>query len=168
MKLSKTGMGKRITRRMVALAVIGALAVIAGLVAGPASADTVDVPIGETYIGGEPGSSLQIGSSAVPDDLVGRTCSVVAEIVNADSIHPGNTLVVTSGDSTVEITDIEDAAGTFVREGGSLTLGATMDASIVFGPDGVSSLGSSLTLTCEALPPAPPPPSVEADPTYTG
>ncbi|MDH3681496.1 MAG: hypothetical protein OEV40_16290 [Acidimicrobiia bacterium] len=167
-KTRKTKKGKKTARRVAAVAVIGALAVIAALVAGPASADTIDIPIGQTYVSGEPGSALQIGSSPVPEDLVGRTCNVVAEIANGASVHLGNTVVVTSGDSTVEITGIEDVADGVVMEGGSLTLGTTMNVSIVFGPDGHSSVGSSLSLTCEALPPAPPAPPVEAEPTYTG
>ncbi len=134
----------------------------------PVSADTINVPVIEAYVSGDPGSTLEIGNTAVEADLQGRSCNVVAEITNGASVHPGNTLIVTSGDSQVEISGIEDVADSVRQEGGSLTLGPSIEVSVMFGDEGISSLGSSLTLVCEALPPTPPAPPVPGEPPYTG
>ena len=154
-------------KRMVVGGVAALVAAGVGM-ASPVSADTITVPVIEAYVSGEPGSTLEIGNAAIEADVQGRSCNVVAEVTNGGSVHPGNKLIVTSGDSRVEMDGIEDVADSVRTEGGSLTLGSTIEVSVMFGADGVSSLGSSLTLVCEALPAAPPAPPVPGEPTYTG
>ena len=143
-----------------------ALAVVA--VAAPVSAETVEVDIGDVVVQGEAGSTQQIGSATVDAELVGRSCDLVATVTNQSSVHPQNKLVVASGGSTIEIPGIEAQAGGVTVQPGTLTLGETITVSVVLGPSKISSLGSSLTVTCEPLPPAPPPPPVKGEPPYTG
>ena len=86
----------------------------------------------------------------------------------ASSLAPIRWLIVASGNSTVEIQGIEDVADFVTQQQGSLTLGETVVVSVELGNDGATSLGSSLSVTCEPLPPAPPPKPVVKEPTYTG
>ena len=153
--------------------VVGTVAALVGIgfgsVAGAEESDPmVEIPVEHVYERGAPGTSVAMGSADVADDLVGQTCNVVATVTNQESVHPGNKLVVSSGDSIVEIGGIEDKAGAVTTQGGSLTLGETVTVAVVLGDDGATSLGSSLTVTCEPLPETPPTPPTQADPTYTG
>lgn len=135
---------------------------------GPASAQTVEVDIGDVIVQGEVGSSQRIGSAAVDAELVGRSCEVTATVTNQASAYEDNVLVVTSGDTRVEIPGIEADIDGVTVAGGTLTLGDTIEVDIVLGALGVSSLGSSLSVTCEPLSPTPPPPAVKGEPPYTG
>jgi hypothetical protein len=153
---------------MLVVAGLGVLALLLGLVASPASADEIDVPIDDVIVSGDAGSVHEIGGTDVDADLVGRTCDIVAEVTNQSSVHTGNTLIVTTGDSTVTVEGIEDVADGVVTKAGSVTLGSTIKVSVELGDDGTSSLGSNLTVTCEALPEAPPAEPVVETPEYTG
>lgn len=153
---------------MLAGGLVALLAVVVGVVAAPASAQTVEIPLSDVVISGPEGSVTQIGSATVEPDLVGRTCSVLATVKNQSSVHVGNTLIVASGGGQVTVAGIEDEADGITAQGGTLTLGSTIEVSVMFGPDGFSSLGSSLTVTCEPLPTSPPPPPVPGDPPFTG
>ena len=162
-------MMKRRSLRKVGLgAVLALVAATVGLVAAPAGAESVDIPIGQVFPSGHEGDVVGIGGTDVDAHLVGRTCNIVATVTNQSSVHAGNELVVKSGDSTVTIAGIEDTADAVTMQGGSLTLGNRIDVSVKLGPDGLSSLGSSLTLTCEDPPEAKPAAPVEAKPDYTG
>ena len=154
--------------RRVAVSVAGALTIAAGLFAVPAAAETIEVPIAETTAVGTPGTSVALGSAEVAEDLQGRSCEVSIVVKNQSSDHPGNVVVVTSGDSQIAVSAVEDVAFTTTTGGGTLTLGPTIDVSVTLGTDDRSSLGSNLSVTCEPLPETAPPPSVEGDPKYTG
>ncbi|MDH3295670.1 MAG: hypothetical protein OER95_15230 [Acidimicrobiia bacterium] len=159
-------------QKLMAAAAAGAAIVGLGLfgtAAGAEEADPmVEIPVAHVYGHGEPGSSVAMGSAEVGDDLVGQTCDVVAKVTNQESAHPGNKLVVTSGDSSVEIAGIEDTAGAVTVKGGSLTLAKTVSVAVVLGEDGATSLGSSLAVTCEPLPATKPTSPTPTQPTYTG
>ncbi len=154
--------------KRVAIAAAGAFALAAGLIAVPASADTIEVPIAEVAAKGEPGSLVAIGSTDVDADLQGRSCAVAVVVQNQVSAHPGNTLVITSGDSRIEVPDIEATANGVTEAAGTLTLGETINVGVMLGNANITSLGSSLTVTCEPLPETPPPPPVSGEPPYTG
>lgn len=156
-------------KRALAASAIAVTAIVVGAIAGPASAQDVEIQ-GEnvTIFNETEGSVHELGSAAVDADLVGLSCNIVATITNQVSVHAGNKLVVTSGDSTVEIEGIEDTADSAVTKGGSLTLADTITVSVMLGPDGASSLGSALTVTCEKPVEAPAPKPIVKDPTYTG
>ena len=156
-------------RQMAIVAAVAAVGLSVGSAAGAQDPETViEIPVQEVYVTGDVGSSVDMGSADVAADLVGRACNVVATVSNQESVHPGNTLVVSSGDSSVSIDGIEDVAGAVTTEGGTITLGDTVSVAVVLGDDGATSLGSSLTVTCEALPETKPTPPTPADPTYTG
>lgn len=128
----------------------------------------VEIPMETEYIGGKAGSVHELGSVAVAEELVGLSCNIVADIVNQGSVHPGNVLVVSTGDTELRVEDIEAVADATKTEAGTVTLGESISASIVLGEDGQSSLGSNLKLTCEKLPEAKPAEKVPETPTYTG
>lgn len=168
-------------RKTIAVGSALILAGLVGLLASPAFAqddqnDTgsdaaaaeVSIPMTDAYNIGAAGDTIQLGSTAVDAALQGRTCEVVATIANQSSVHLGNTLVVTSDGSSVSIPNIEDVADATVTSGGTITLGESLSAAVVLGADGATSLGSSLTVTCAALPVTPIAPAVPAAPAYTG
>lgn len=154
--------------KRVAISAAGALAIAAGLIAVPAAADTIEVPIADVAAKGDPGSTVQIGSADVDGELQGRSCEVAVVVKNQVSEHPGNKLIITSGDSRIEIPGIEDTANGVTEAGGTLTLGTTINVGVMLGNANITSLGSSLTVTCAPLPETPPPPPVTGEPPYTG
>ncbi len=156
-------------RQLVAVGAVAAVCSVFGSAALAEDPETViEIPIQEVYVTGDVGSSIAMGSADVAAELAGRSCNVMATIINQESVHDGNTLVVTSGDSSVSIPNIEDVPGGSVTSGGTITLGDTISAAVVLGGDGATSLGSRLTVTCEALPETKPTAPTSAEPTYTG
>lgn len=157
-----------LTRRL-AVVVAMFLAVTVGFVAAPVGADTIEVEIPTTAVKGDPGTTVVLGGSAVEADLQGRSCEVAVVVTNQVSKNPGNKLVVTSGDSRIEVDGIEDVENAVTNAGGTLTLGETIDVYVTLGPTSkITSLGSSLSVTCKLLPVQPPSPPVVTTPTYTG
>ena len=157
-----------INKRSVAVLLATLLAASVGLLASPAGAETVEVPITNVEAKGDPGSTVLIGSTDIAEDLQGRSCDVTITVKNQTSENPGNTLIVSSGDSSVRVEGIEDTANAITEASGTLTLGPSINVSVQLGNANITSLGSSLTVTCEPLPVTPPTPPVVTDPTYTG
>ena len=59
---------------------------------------------------------------------------------------------VTSGDSVVELAGVEEGSGATTHEIHEMTLGSSVLVQLVMGPDGISSLGFTVTVDCEAEP----------------
>jgi hypothetical protein len=155
-------------RRTAAVGAAGLVALVASLHGSPVSAQTIDVPIGDAYLNGAPGSVTTIGTGSVPADLVGRSCNLAVAVVNQGSVHPGNSVIVSSGTSQVTVASVEEVADITVKGAGVLTLGSTIEVKLQLGNDGLSSLGSNVSVTCEPLPVAPPPTPIPKQPKYTG
>ena len=156
-------------RKILAFGLVAVGLSVAGPAVGAQEGDTViEVPVAEVFVTGDVGSSVDMGQAEVDAAVVGQACNVTATVANQSSVHPGNTLVVSSGDSSVVINGIEDTADAVTVQGGTLTLGDTVSVAVVLGEDGATSLGSSLTVTCEALPVTEPTASLIETPTYTG
>ncbi len=155
-------------KRITALTAAAGLAVAVGLATNPVSAQTINVPIGTSFISGAPGSTTVLGSAPVPADLIGRSCGVATVVTNQESIHPGNAVIVSSGTSSVNVAGIEEVAGSVTSNAGVLTLADTISVSLKFGTEGLSSLGSNLTVTCEPLSPAVPVEPQKETPQYSG
>lgn len=140
-----------------------------GVIATPAGAETITVPIPDVAVKGDPGSTVALGSAGVPEDLRGRSCDISITVTNQISEHPGNSLIVSSGTSVIEVPDIEKVANAVTQASGTVTLGDSIDVAVKLGPNtDISSLGSSLEVTCEPLPAPPPPKAEPKNPPYTG
>ncbi|MGH1493262.1 MAG: hypothetical protein ACRBK7_28340 [Acidimicrobiales bacterium] len=160
----RTGLNKK----SIAVAFSLLLAVAVGFVAAPVGAETISVPIPETAVKGEPGSTVLLGSQTVDGSLQGRSCDVAVQVTNQVSEHPGNVLVITSGDSSMVVAGIEDVANGVTNAAGTLTLGSSINVSVKLGNSNITSLGSSLTVTCTPVPVQPKTPPVSSKPTFTG
>ena len=159
---------RKVSRRLAAAGAVTVAAVLTGLHGSPVSAETIEVQVATQVFSGAAGSTATLGSANVPAALKGQSCNLAVEIINQDSVHPGNSITISSGSSTVKIDKVEEAPDTTVKGGGVLTLDSTVEIKLTFGPDGSSSIGSDLKVTCETLPPAPPPTPVKKPPTFTG
>lgn len=103
---------------------------------------------------------VPLTSVAVDPALVGGTCTGTAQTENNASVHPDNDVILASGGTSAEFTGVEDAPGLLLTLEGSLVLGETIDVSLRFGPDEITSLGIVVTLDCA-------PPVVETTTTTT-
>lgn len=114
-------------------------------VAGAADEILLTLPVSGVHRGAE-GTSVQVASANVPAGLVGQSCEIFGSTTNQRSVHPGNDLVIVNGDESFTIPNFEDE-GNIVHDAGDVeTLAATIQVSIVFGPDGASSGGFQVTL----------------------
>ncbi|MDH4365894.1 MAG: hypothetical protein OEY70_17595 [Acidimicrobiia bacterium] len=162
------GISRRASRRIVAAGAVTVAAVLAGLHGSPVSAETIEVEVATQVYSGAAGSTVTLGSTSVPAALKGQSCNLAVEIINQESVHSGNSISVSSGSSSVKIDMVEEEANATVKGGGVLTLDGTVEIKLTFGADGTSSIGSNLKVTCETLPPAPPPTAVKKTPKFTG
>lgn len=108
---------------------------------------SIEIPL-DTVVRGAEGSQHHLGSAVVPEELRGRTCRVVARAENQGSVHPGNDLIVTSGNDVLVLAGVEDEPFGEVVGQGELTLGAQVDVVLVLGPDEVFSAGIDIEITC--------------------
>ncbi|MGH8911890.1 MAG: hypothetical protein ACRDVD_05205 [Acidimicrobiia bacterium] len=121
------------------------------VIASGASAQDVslEIPL-PTVVKASPGSEHVLASEDVPQDLVGRTCSIRAIAANQESVHPGNDLVISSNGDLLLLEDVEgEAFGESAREG-QLTLGNELTVTLILGSDGVFSAGMVVEVRCPA------------------
>jgi hypothetical protein len=143
-----------------AFAALPAASAAATATAGEPSSPSITVPI-DTAVFGDPGSVHELATVAVDVSLVANTCTVSAVANNNQSVHPGSDLTVASGDSSVEVLDVEASPGAITTGDGTLVLGAQLTVSVTLGTDGVFSGGVEVTLTCQSPPPPTEPPTTE-------
>ncbi len=108
----------------------------------------ISVPI-KTIVRGDKGSTHKLASEEVSPELVGMTCEVKATAKNQGSVHPGNNIVVSSGESKVILEDVERKANELTEAEGSLKLEDEVLVTLVLGKDKVFSGGMNVELHCE-------------------
>jgi hypothetical protein len=154
---------------------VTALAVAcAGFVSTPVWAQShprLDIPL-DTVVRGEDGSEHLLATEPVPAEDVGRGCDVVVEGANNSSVHPNTDLLVRSGDSEVEVLDVERAPDARTEATGTVVLDSEVLVFVRLGADEVFSGGLVMTLDCPippsstttTAPPEAPPPAAPAEP----
>lgn len=122
-----------------------------GAVVAPAFASTSTVSVNEPdgfILGGSEGDVVSLRSVPVSSEYQGLTCTVSVATQNNFSIHEGNTLTVSTGDSSSEVVSVEGEADGAVSESFEMTLGETIDLSLTLGETGSSSLSVEVTQDC--------------------
>lgn len=125
-----------------------------GFVSTPAGAQdhpSFDIPL-DTIERGEEGSEHLLATEEVPAEDVGRECEVVAEGANNHSVHPNTDLLVRSGDSEVEMLDVEQESEGTIEATDTLVLDTEISVLVRFGPDEVFSGGLVVALDCPTPP----------------
>lgn len=127
--------------------------ILAFSVAGVAVADTdleINIPIDTVVRNVEAGTVVLLTDPPVevPSELVGRECTVVAQSKNQSSVHPGNDLLVVTGDSQVLIADVEAEPEATINATGIVVLGSEIAVSLIMGPDEVFSAGINVLVDC--------------------
>lgn len=120
-----------------------------GLTAIGAEADDIvlEVPL-PTVVRAPAGTEHLLAATTVPGDFVGKFCAVTAHGSNQESVHPGNDLVIASGDDSLVLADVEGEAFGESSQEGALRLGDGLTVTLVMGPDGVFSAGISVRISC--------------------
>lgn len=130
--------------------VLSAFCLLFGAVfAAPASANMVIDFDFDSILRGEQGSVAELASVPVEADDIGKTCLMAAVAENQVSVHTGNDLIVSTGDSQAIILGVEDEANGGTTERYAITLGSTVVVQLRFGADRMSSLGFNLDIDCE-------------------
>lgn len=148
---------KRITTLIVALVlltgafgIVGAMPASAEMIEGP----SLDIPVG-TVVRGDAGSSHELGTVTVPEELRGMVCTVHATATNQDSVHPNSDIVVSSDGTSVTLYNVEREGFVTTPADDNLELGDTLSATLIMGEDEVFSGGIVVTTTCTPPPPDP-------------
>lgn len=155
--LRLAGIGARMKKFVTTILIVGGL-VLASV--GTAAADeiVVDVPY-RVIEEGPPWAEFLLAEESVSADLQGLVCSGDLVARNNESIHPGNDIRVTSGDSEVLLLDVEGTANQVTPLTALITLGPQIRIELIMGPDEVYSGEFRLELQCEQ--PAPPEPTAQ-------
>ncbi len=169
--------------------IIGAtVAAVFALVLATMNAGAADISLntGGASLNNNEGDVLDVASADVPAENVGELCGGTVVATNNNSVHPGNTLIISSGGQTLEIPDVEDGAGQVTIEQGAVVLGDTVTVQLRLGPKGITSGGIEINLTCidqelpvvttsttapettTTLPPTAKPEAKPVEPDYTG
>ncbi len=138
-----------------------------GLGVGPALAEEELKVSPSEVIFGEPGSVVTVATEPIPAELIGRTCDLRVTTTNGSSVHPGNTLISSTGSAVVEIPGVEADPDGSVADITAVELGDTLVIQLRLGPEGVSSLGFSVSVDCPDPAPGPDPSSNQQTPPPT-
>lgn len=105
----------------------------------------IDGAVNELTIDGARGApgSVHVFSFSVPEQLRGRRAVALAQ--NNGSVHPGTKLVVSSGNTSVVLDDVEGTPFQ-VTVSEAVVLGEEVTVSVTLGPDGIFSGGMLLKL----------------------
>ncbi len=125
---------------LVATAMAGVLAFAPGVGAVDLSLPT------DTVVYAEPGTLIELGRVPVDTDLAGPLCTWEASVTNQNSAHPGNDIIVRSGDSELVLSEVEATEGKVTTNSGSAYLVDEVVVTLRMGPDGVFSGGLDLTI----------------------
>ena len=120
------------------------------LLASPAGAD-IAIEFDE-LVSGPVGTVRTVAEAKVPPELVGDTCQISVVAENQASVHVGNDLIVSTGDSQAVFVGVEDEANGGTTETYEVTVGPTIVVQLRFGPDELSSLGFDLAFDCAPNP----------------
>lgn len=112
----------------------------------PAAAEGISVPT-DTVVVAEPGSSVELGRTAVDTTLAGPDCTWTASAQNQESVHFGNNIVIRSGGRELTLGGVEDTPHKVTSSSGSAYLTQEIVAVLQMGPDGVFSGGINLTIS---------------------
>lgn len=137
--------GPRITRARTFAA--GAILAATLAVAPSAHADDVIVTL-DQVVYGTAGQVVVLETRDVDAALVGTTCTASYTGENNSSVHPGTDLLISSGAAQLVLSGVEDVAGATTSGSSSILLGPTVSVAVRLGPDAMSSLGATLSLTC--------------------
>jgi len=153
------------------LVAVAAVAALLFSVPTAVSADgEIVVTVAGSSTGNAEGSRLLIADDAVAPEIVGNQCTGVVTTRNNHSVHTGNDIVITTNGIEYRIPGVEDGAGDVTTADGEIITGDNLRVELEFGPDGATSGGITLTLTCVdvQLPPTPPEPPTPTEPPFTG
>lgn len=129
------------------LALCVALLFFGGPLAVDAQNLSIEVPL-TTVVRASEGSEHLLAIQDVPEELRGVSCRTRAVAENQSSVHPGNDLVVASGDQRLVLENVEREPGAETVAEGSMLVGEQLTVTLVMGPDGVFSAGMTVRVVC--------------------
>lgn len=132
-------------RPLGAIFAMALLFAVAG-VAPAAASERVHLDVG--VVRGEEGSAIELARLRVAPHHVGRTCTVAIHYENQSSVHSGNDLLISTGDSRAVIADVEAVPDSSRDLSDRVVLGENVIIQLRFGPDQVSSMGFELDVDC--------------------
>jgi hypothetical protein len=128
-------------------AVLGVLLMLATSAAASHAHIEISIPV-DTFVQADEDSTTELATVTVPDGFSGHICDVRAHAENQSSVHPGNDLLVESGNSSVLLSNVEAASGQVIETDDPLELGEVITVSLLMGPDELFSAGLEVVVEC--------------------
>ena len=151
--MSTTTLTRNLTLSLAGMGVaLMSMVPLSGVASATSSTAEISIPVSTVVRNIGVGNSKVLVTKDIDEDAQGMTCSVKAGAENQGSVHPGNNLVITSGDSSVTLEDVERAPNVTTSANGELTLDESVAVSLVMGKDNVFSAGMDVVLSCEDVP----------------
>lgn len=138
-------------RLVVAILSVAAMAVASVWVSPRASAQEgfeIVIPVETVVRNVGVGSITVLQTRQVPESAQGQFCEVSGESRNQESVHPGNDLIVESGNTRSVLEGVEDVPLGTVEARGQLVLGSTITVALRMGEDNVFSAGIDVIIDC--------------------
>lgn len=133
-------------RRLLGAISAMALVIVAVGILPASAAERIELE--QQLLYGEAGSLYQLAEVTVAPDHVGVSCTMTVHTENQSSVHPGNDLLITTGDSQAVIEGVEAEANAGKDLSAEVVLGETIVVALRFGPEGRSSMGYGLDVDC--------------------
>jgi hypothetical protein len=102
----------------------------------------------QTVLYGAPGSVSTVATETVPHQFVGKSCEMRVTTENNSSVHPGTSVIFTSGPSSITVNGVENSVRGGLLSSQTLVLGSTIVVDVKLGPDGSSSMGFRASFDC--------------------
>jgi hypothetical protein len=153
---------------LLVVAVLLMVPLTANAQAPTASGMILNIP--ERTIRDETGSSHLLVSSLLPGKWVGRECEVKATAANDTSVHLNNDFIISSGDSSVTLVNVERGPGAVTTTSELLVLDKDLSVTLFLGNNegqnnrGVFSGGFTVALACNDTPEPTPTPTEPDEP----
>ncbi len=137
------------TKTLIAAALTASFSIAISAIVETAHAapGVIKIPI-DTVVRSDEGVQTVLADVAVPSDLVGRTCTATYLDLNNTSRHPGNDLVLSTGDVSVTFAGVEDEPGQSTQASGNIVLGPSITVTLIMGPDTIFSADAELVVDC--------------------
>lgn len=132
---------------------MASLALVLLMVTPVAADERLSLPV-DTVIRAGAGSLVVLGDFGVDSDD-GSLCTQTAtvEAFNQSSVHPGNDIILRSGESQVVLVGVEDSPGKVTTSSSTIRVVDDVVALLRMGPDGVFSGGIEISLDLGACEP---------------
>lgn len=140
------------------------LVLMVGLASGPSTVHATDltIPIDTVIVSGVTEGEVVEVAEVAAGMVLGQTCDVRSVHRGQGEPHPGNSLIVSSGQEITTLTDVERERSAVTDGTGAITLSELITVSLEMGRDEIFEGDIDIEIDCQPQPAAAAPPTTSA------